>query len=291
MQLSGRRGPGGRSFAEALALSHPRWKKATARGRAASGLVEEVRRRGGGLAQVAVAYARLPTPRAEGRAPAVRSYEAMCREMGDDPWPSEVEQLALQVEGWAVRLCERGLVPTTAKRYTGSLVAHARCRGVVWAGRERFIHARAAELASDFPHEARRARAFTDAHLLQIVRYLSPLAATGNRHASMWRAIVLIMYSSMMRVGEVADTALRWWMVSVRENGGLQVFLPWRKNKKGDLSRALDTYAVAAAPAPLDAHTALRAYARACGASIGSGQGVVSKRRRASGKPATSTLY
>ena len=70
---------------------------------------------------MAVAYAQLPTSRKEGRAPAVRRYEAMCREMGDVPWPDDVEKLAQQVEGFAVTLCERGLAPPTARRYSGGV--------------------------------------------------------------------------------------------------------------------------------------------------------------------------
>lgn len=250
-----------------------------------------MRAAGGGLAQVAVEFARLPTPRIAGRASAVRSYEAACLEMGDEAWPTEVEQLALQVEGWAVRLCERGLAPTSAKRYTGSLIAHARGRGVSWGGRERLIHARVAELATDFPHEARRARALDDATINKVLGYLAPRVAVGNRHAAMWSALLLIMYFSMLRPGEVCDTALRWWMVSEREGGGLQIFLPWRKNKKGSLSRKLDTYAVTQAPAPLDARAALRRYARLIGADIGRGEGVVFPRRWTSGKRATGKLY
>ena len=252
--------------------------------------MSSVRAAGGGLAQVAVEFARLPTPRIAGRAPAVRSYEAACLEMGDEPWPTEVEQLALQVEGWAVRLCERGLAPTSARRYTGSLVAHARGRGVLWNGRERLLHARVAQLAEDFPHEARRARALDDVMMTKVLAYLGPRAAAGNRHAAMWSALLLLMYFSMLRPGEVCDTALRWWMISERDEGGLQVFLPWRKNKKDSLSRKLDTYAVTQAPAPLDARAAMRRYARLIGAEVGSGNRVVFPRRRVSGRLASGKL-
>ena len=289
--MPGRGGRGASSWVSKLALSHPRWKAATARGRAASGLVADVRAAGGGLAEVAEAYGRVATPRSLGRAPAVRSYEAACRETGDAPWPDDVEKLARQMEGFAVILCERGLAPPTARRYAGSLVAHARARGVVWGGRERGIHAHVAALAADFPHEARRARAFDDAMLSQVMRYLGPLAAAGNAHAAMWRALLLLMYASMLRLGEACDTALRWWMLSERPGGGLQVLLPWRKTKKGEVSRKLDTYAVTERPAPLNARVALHAYARLVGAKIGSGQGVVFARRLPSGKMTSGSLY
>ena len=110
-------------------------------------------------------------------------------------------------------------------------------RGDVGGGRERLIHARVAQVATDFPHEARRARALDDAVMTKILAYLGPRAAAGNRHAAMWSALLLLMYASMLCLGEVCDTALRWWMISEREGGGLQVLLPWRKNKKGELSR------------------------------------------------------
>ena len=214
----------------------------------------------------------------------------MCGETGDAPWTDYVEQLARQVIGWAICLCERGKSPSTAARYVGALVAHARERGVVWAGKEREVHARVAELAEDFPHEPRRARGFTVGDMQRIVAHLDR-SAHFNRYAAMWRALLLLMHSIMLRLGEVADTALRWWMITTSDSGDLQIFLPWRKNRKGALSRALDTYTVPRATGPLDVLGALQSYARLCGESLGRGEGAVFRRRRLSGALASGTLY
>ena len=270
-----------------LAESHPRWARATVRGRAAPAMMAQARAEGVGLSQMARMYSEMVTPRVAGRSAAVRSYEAACACTGDSPWPLEVSQLVEQLRGWAVGFCADGGAPTSVATYMGRLVAHARERGVVWGGAERGLHAFTAELAEDFPHETRRAAGVTEMQLATLVRYLDKMQGL---YARMWTALLTTMWAAMLRVGEACDTALRWDRVIPTADGGINLLLPWRKNEKGVFSRIGATFTIPRAAPQLDATRALRAYAAALGLEVGVSTQPVFVRRRRSGALAGGTL-
>jgi len=227
------------------------------------------------------------TPRVEGRAPAVRSYEAACLAAGEAPWPLDVRQLVEQLQGWAVGYCAGGGAPTSIATYMGRVIAHARDRGVVWGGAERGLHGFMQELAEDFPHEVRRAAGVTEAQLATLVTYLGTI---DGLYARMWTALLTTMWAAMLRVGEACDTALRWNRVVPKADGGIDLILPWRKNAKGTYSRAAATFTIPRGAPLLDATRALRVYADLLGEEMGASEHPVFVRRRRSGKLASGTL-
>ena len=237
--------PRGRADLQALALSHPRWAAATARGRAAPSIVSAVRAHGGGLRAIAAGFSTLPTPRSKKRDKAARAYGRVCQQFGDNPWPRDAEQLVQQLIGFGIFYCERGGAHTSVSTYIGGLLARAAERGYdLTPSQRQRVAAATAALGQDFPHEPRRSTAMSLDDRVKLVTYLQPEAALGNLHAIMWIALITLMGALMTRLCEVADTACRWSRVTRNASDQLAVLLPWRKNSKDTFSVVHSTFTV-----------------------------------------------
>ena len=274
-----------------LALSHPRWAAATARGRAADGAIAEALSAQEGLVGIARRFRATETPRSKKRGKAERAYLRVCRETSTTPWPSDPDVFALHMQGFGAFYCARGGAPSTIDTYVGGILALARERGVLlgpWHARA--IRHEAAQLGADFPHQTVRSASVTLAQRRGLALHIGGSAkGPDDRYALMWMALATLPGALMTRISEILDSALRWKRVRIVD-GQLALHLPWRKNSKMQYSVAHDTFVVPALPPPLDALTAMQRYAAACGEVIGRGDTPVFPRRDPDGTVAPGLL-